>query len=185
MKASASAGRLAIGREAGLVERLAACDVSALADVYDAHAAVVYRLSLAILGHQEDAEDVLQDVFLALLSARSRHIRNLRAYVLAAARNRAISLLRRRKRNQPIEHSLVSVPADCMPEDRSLYLALQRALDQLPIDQKEVVVLKIYCDMTFREISRVVRARHNTVASRYRYAIEKLRRILGGDSSEK
>lgn len=96
MKASASAGRLAIGREAGLVERLAARDVSALADVYDVHAAVVYRLLLAILGHQQDAEDVLQDVFLALLNARSRHIRNLRAYVLAAARNRAISLLRRR-----------------------------------------------------------------------------------------
>jgi len=185
MKASASAGQFAVGREAALVERLAACDASAVAEAYDAHAAVVYRLLLAILGQQDDAEDVLQDVFLALLNARSRRIRSLRAYVLAAARNRAISLLRRRKRSQNIEHSLVTVPADCMPEDRSLYLALQRALDQLPVDQKEVVVLKIYCEMTFLEISRVVRARPNTVSSRYRYAIEKLRRILGGDTNEK
>jgi RNA polymerase sigma-70 factor (ECF subfamily) len=185
MKASVTAARLLGRRDAELVERLAELDVSALADAYDAHAAAVYRLSLSIVGRQEDAEDVLQDVFLALVNGRARRIRNLKAYLLAAAHNRSISLLRRRKREIPAEDSLVSVPSGCLPEEHALYLALREALDELPVDQKEVIVLKIYCDLTFQEISRVVRASPNTVASRYRYAIEKLRRIIGGDANEK
>jgi RNA polymerase sigma-70 factor (ECF subfamily) len=48
----------------------------------------------------------------------------------------------------------------------------------LPVDQREVVVLKVYQNMTFKEIARVTGASQNTAASRYRYALAKLKEIL-------
>jgi len=48
----------------------------------------------------------------------------------------------------------------------------------LPVDQREVLILKIYDEMTFKEIANTVGASINTVASRYRYGIEKLREAL-------
>ena len=58
---------------------------------------------------------------------------------------------------------------------------IQAALAKLPPEQAEVVVLKIYQDMTFGEIGAVLEVSPDTAASRYRYALEKLRRILARD----
>jgi RNA polymerase sigma-70 factor (ECF subfamily) len=58
-------------------------------------------------------------------------------------------------------------------------VAVRQALAALPPEQREVVRLKVYEQLTFAEISRSVRASVNTVASRYRYALEKLRKALG------
>ena len=58
--------------------------------------------------------------------------------------------------------------------------AVRKAVDGLPEEQREVVVLKIFEEMTFEEISQLMRISQNTVASRYRYAIEKLRKNMKG-----
>ena len=57
--------------------------------------------------------------------------------------------------------------------------ALQRALSELPEEQREVVTLKIEGQLAFAEISQVLRISQNTAASRYRYALEKIRTALG------
>jgi len=56
---------------------------------------------------------------------------------------------------------------------------LQAALARLPQPQREVIVMKIYRQKTFLEISRLLGLSQNTVASRYRYGMEKLRTLLG------
>ena len=55
---------------------------------------------------------------------------------------------------------------------------VQAAMKQLPADQREVLTLKIWGDLTFREISETLGTPPNTVASRYRYALEALRNVL-------
>ncbi|MFM7923664.1 MAG: RNA polymerase sigma factor, partial [Planctomycetaceae bacterium] len=57
---------------------------------------------------------------------------------------------------------------------------IRRILDSLPSEQSEVVILKHWEDLTFAEIAEVLGISQNTVASRYRYAMEKLKRALEG-----
>ena len=66
-----------------------------------------------------------------------------------------------------------------VPEDQTL-AALLRSADDLPAEQKEVVFLKVFDGMTFKEIGSVCDVSSNTAASRYRYGIEKLRETAGG-----
>ena len=151
-----------------------------LGALYDEHAAAVYRFLLAMLRSSDDAQDVLSDVFLAVARQDLRRIANLRVYLLAAARNRAVSVMRRRKREVNVEPS-----NPCFFDidrvdgrDQLLAHAVEEALRDLPGDQREVIVLKVYEGLTFAEIADITRTPANTVASRYRYAIEKLRRAL-------
>jgi RNA polymerase sigma-70 factor (ECF subfamily) len=57
-------------------------------------------------------------------------------------------------------------------------MALETALASLPVEQREVVVLKVYEGLSFKEIAELTDISINTIASRYRYAIEKLRGVL-------
>ncbi|NIM04780.1 MAG: sigma-70 family RNA polymerase sigma factor [Armatimonadetes bacterium] len=158
----------------------AAGEGAVLAHLYDQHAAAVYRLLVAMLSSAADAQDALSEVFLAVARRNPGRIQHPRAYLLASARHKAISFLRRRKREMPAD------PADGrffdtanLGSDQTLLAhRIETALRELPPEQREVVVLKTYEDLTFAEIAKISRTRPNTVASRYRYAVEKLRRRL-------
>jgi RNA polymerase sigma-70 factor (ECF subfamily) len=171
-------------RDRWLAERIAAGDPDALEEVYDAYSGAIYRQALSILESRSDAEDVVQEVFLKLVRRRGGPILELKAYLLTAARHQACSSLRR---SAPIE--LMADPEAAMPaaqgraDGRLDRHDVREALEALPSDQREVVVLKVYEQLTFEEIGRRVRASANTVASRYRYALKKLRQSLG-DSAD-
>ena len=163
----------------------AACEL-----LWDRHAADLLAFLQAVLCSKHDAEDVLQTVFVQVVRKR-RHLlkaRCLDAYVHQIARNEAISFLRRRrvgaKHLSPLldaEPWLVPAQADDRPEE--LAEELQRALARLPRPQREIVVLKVYRERTFREIAGMLDLSLNTVASRYRYGLEKLRTLLKDPTS--
>jgi RNA polymerase sigma-70 factor (ECF subfamily) len=169
--------RAAIDRR--LAERIDAGDVSALGAIYDAYAGAVYRHALSLLRSPADAEDVLQEVFLKLVSRRGGPIRDLKAYLLTAARHQAILVIRRRAREVETDTAAGHVSAAASPDAAIDAEAVRGALERLSAAQREVVVLKVYEQMTFAEIGRRLRASVNTVASRYRYGLEKLRQVLG------
>lgn len=162
-----------------LAERIDAGDASVLEAVYDAHAGAVYRQALALLGCSADAEDVMQEVFLKLVSRRGGPVRDLRAYLLTAARHEATSVLRRRRRHVRMEEAATVAVPEHSVDARYDPEAVRAALAGLPAPQREVVMLKIYEQLTFAEIGGRVRASLNTVASRYRYGLAKLRQALG------
>lgn len=169
----------AIALEDDLARRIAGGDAHALEQAYDAYSAAVFRHALAILGCAADAEDVLQEVFLKLAKRRGGTIANLRAYLFAAARNEAYSLLRRCRRERVgLEPDAVWSPERAEQMDPAEACALSRALNGLPPEQREVVVLKVYEQLTFEEIGELLHAPMNTVASRYRYALQKMRCAL-------
>jgi RNA polymerase sigma-70 factor (ECF subfamily) len=145
--------------------------------LYDRYGASLYRYAVMVLADPAGAADVVQTVFVSLLRRRVSPEFDER-YLRRAVRNECFSALRRRRRDvlasaAPILET-VEGRSD-RPEER---LALEQALRELPAEQREVVHFKAFEGMTFQEIAELTNESINTVASRYRYAIEKLRASL-------
>jgi RNA polymerase sigma-70 factor (ECF subfamily) len=145
----------------------------------------VYGYVHAILADRAEAEDVVQEVFLRALT-RSRRwfgLRNPAGYLYRAARNEALSRLRKRgvrtRAAAELTYSVeVLAPLETSLESAEEAARVNSALLALPVEQREVVVLKVYQNLTFNEIARITGASQNTAASRYRYALAKLKEIL-------
>lgn len=122
------------------------------------------------------AEDVVQQVFLKLLRGETSIPVLPVAYLYGAVRNVSSNVLRKRKRETWLgEEEKWFVCESGASEE---VFALQAILRELPEEQREVVFLHIWSGLTFQEISDATKSTINTVASRYRYALEKLRRRL-------
>jgi len=153
-----------------------------LTRLYDAHAAGLFRLLWRITDSETDARDLLQDVFVKL--ARQECVNDLqheRGYVFRLARNLAFDWLRRRRTAARVDDRLrvemlngVGNPSMDARDDEQL----EAALAALPVEQRTVVHLRIWEEMTFEELGRALGIPANTAASRYRYALEKLRAQL-------
>jgi len=113
-------------------------------------------------------------VFLKLLEKGSlSQVVDKKAYLFACVRNAALNDSKLRDRNAPLDPD----SAWFSPPDRD-YAGeqnLRRALEALPSDQRQVMVLHIWGELTFSQISDLLDLSSNTVASRYRYALAKLR----------
>jgi RNA polymerase sigma-70 factor, ECF subfamily len=147
---------------------------TALADVYDRHGAAMFRVAWTLLRSRPDAEDAVQEVFVGLAHnpATLARIENLRAYLYSALRHAAGRIAARRTSETLADEPPAREAATVDDETSAL---LERALAALPIEQREVVTLKIDGRLTFAEIAAVLGVRLKTAASRYRYALEKLR----------
>lgn len=155
-----------------------------LRSIHDQYAASLYRYALALTCSVEDAQDAVQEVFARISRQPKRftEVQNVRAYLFAATRNAAYSILRGRMRCEALHEAIcMDIAAVCAPETRQIsatIIVIREAIAQLSIEQREVLVLKILDQMTFKEIAQTVKAPMNTVAGRYRYGIEKLRLAL-------
>lgn len=144
--------------------------------LYEAQAAglILYGRALG-LGHGE-AEDVVHEVFAALLEmsgppAQPAH------YLVRAFRNRALNRHRslwRRVARELESYRWFERATDESPRER----AAMRCLWELPAEQREVIVLKIWHGHTFDEIGELLGLSPNTAAGRYRYGLQKLRTCL-------
>jgi len=161
---------------------LARDDPTAVELIWARYAGDLFAYLQVVLCSRHDAEDVLQTVFVKIVQKRHRlaKARCLDAYVYRIARNEAFRLIGRRKKGRTIEavnESWLIVPEGRQEPD-DLAEQLQAALANLPQPQREVIVMKIYRQKTFLEISGLLGLSQNTVASRYRYGLEKLRILL-------
>ena len=166
-----------------LIAGLVAGDSRAYAALYDRFATRLYRTALGIVRRREDAEDVVQEVFMSVLQSRSglANVADLTAYLFTALRRAAARSAARRTREQTLSQDAASdLPADTgqLESSNPRSERLQRALRALPEEQREVISLKIDGELTFAQIAQVVGISMNTAASRYRYALEKLRATL-------
>jgi len=158
-----------------------------LDELYECNGERLYRFLLFKLGSAEDAEDVLQESFcrFARYDLRWRLIRNPQAFVFRVARNEANRFLKRKLGRREGERVMAAGGARALasvfaaPDEPDLALLLTR-VEELPGEQKEAVYLKIFGGLTFREAASVCGVSANTVASRYRYGIDKLREAMGG-----
>lgn len=166
-----------------LLAELAAGRAEAFGELYDRFGLRLYRAAWGMLGHAEDAEDAVQDVFTAVARSHRRlaEVDDLTAYLFAALRRAAGRVAVRRARQPAGGEETVREAAEtwdrpqgsCPYSDR-----LELALRALPTEQREVVTMKIDGQLTFAQIAQITKTSVNTAASRYRYALEKLRSSL-------
>ena len=151
--------------------------------LFDEQAAqlILYGRALG-LSHGE-AEDVLQETFLALiqlesLPAKARH------YCVRAYRNRALNYRRTLWRRLTREWESLrwfEKTSEETPAER----AAMRCLAELPVDQREAIVLKVWHGCTFDEIGGLLEISPNTAAGRYRYGLQKIKVRLEGVDYER
>jgi RNA polymerase sigma-70 factor (ECF subfamily) len=148
--------------------------------VYDELGPGLYRHALMILTSAPLAEEAVQQTFVRLLErGRIADIAFARAFLHAVVRHEAYRLLKQARRGDaqpPEDRSLLA--QDDPPEQREQRRDLERALLRLPEDQREVVYLKLWQQMTFTQIAELLQVPLNTAASRYRYALEHLRELM-------
>jgi len=127
-----------------------------------------------------DAEDIVQEAFVRFW--RRQHPIENRALLFATVRSISLDMLRRDARRARREASAVaeadqSTAPQFDPTTESQQ-ALSVAIDRLPAEQREVLVMKIWNELTFADIAEVVGISQNTAASRYRYALAALKKNL-------
>lgn len=151
----------------------------AVDELFELLADPLYRFACSITRQPAVAEEVLQDVFMQLVREPERlgEVRDIKAYLFRAVRNRALNHERQRAREVPLEGEALALAGGSWASETDS-LALQQAVQALPQDQREVVVLKAWEGLSFREIAQVLDIPLNTAASRYRYALGHLRRSL-------
>lgn len=162
---------------AGCARRLVAGEVSALDGLFDRSAPRLLRYALALTHRREDAEDAVQAAFIRLAKTPQSlaAVSHAWAYLLKMVRNEALRVVARRRPMSALWEGLTGQPPAAVTlETAERDAEVQSALRRLPSDQAEVVVLKIWEEMTFQEIATVTGESLNTVASRYRYALAKL-----------
>lgn len=146
------------------------------------HALTTYALSLS--GDAADAQDLIQEVLVRMVQ-EDRPVRDARAYVLRALRNEAIDRRRRRGRRPseaPLQDDgLAFVDAEAAGRREGLE-QVRAALAALGAEQREIIVLKIYAELTFREIAEILERPLGTVTSYYARGIAELRLVLQAEA---
>ncbi len=162
-----------------------------LETAYEDYAHDLYRYAVMILADPGKAEDVIQQVFMKTLKAapQLRRLPSLYIYLRTAVRNECFNLLSRQKRplesiQNPSSRPLLEKVDKGIPEIEDNG-KIEETIRSLPPDQREVIHLKIYEGKTLQEIARLLDMNPNTIASRYRYALDKLREKLLPSIQEK
>lgn len=185
------------GREAALVQRCAAGDEEACAELVDEHQRLVYQLALHLLGDHNEALDLSQEVFLRVFRTihRFRGQSALRTWIYRIAINQARNRMRwwrRRRRSYQIsldDHirmhgELPTESTGASPErvfrQREVASKIRAALETLPFDQKTAIVLREIDGLSYDEIAFSLGVAVGTVKSRLARARETLRAQLRG-----
>ena len=149
--------------------------------VFTAEQQSMYRYACYRLGAREEAQDVIQELYLKLHKQGLSRVKNVRCYLYRALSNSCTQLLRERRRIEYVDiTSLKELQADYFSpsnfEQEQAMIA--RLLAMLPEEQSEVIRLHLHGECTFTEIAEIMDAPVATIKSRYRYGIEHLRKEL-------
>jgi len=181
-------------REATLVQRCAARDEAACAELVSEHQRMVVQLATNLLGDRDEALDLSQEVFLRVFRTihRFRGQSSLRTWIYRIAVNQARNrhrFWRRRHRNDQVSldahialhgefPSVLGLRPDRLFEQKELGARLQEALDRLPFDQRTVIVLREIDGLSYDDIAYSLGVAIGTVKSRLTRARQALREDL-------
>lgn len=151
------------------------------------HQAAAYNLARWLTGNDQDAEDVVQEAYLrALRFFDNFHGIDGRSWILAIVRNACYTWLRQNRRKPlALEDEMLEVP-DTRPNPEALHLAeidqklLRRAIEELPEEFREAIVLRELEGLSYKEIGAITGAPIGTVMSRLARARQRLEKALGG-----
>lgn len=167
-----------------LIHRCKRGDRDAFRRLYEKYRDLLFKVAVALLRDVHRAEDVVQDVFVQFAENIS-HFRltgSLQAYLSVCVANRSKNVLISRKKNDAFAEKQCVPIHNPSPEQQIIcneqLRRLAEAMEQLPIEQRQILALRHYSQMSLRAIARSMELSPNTVKSRYRYGMDKLRHIL-------
>lgn len=148
----------------------------AVARLYEVHGRSLLAYARSFCRDISAAGDIVHSVFVKLLNGRGPLPEAPLPYLLRAVRNTSLNARRQTAREVEFPGAHDWLEAAAGMEDEAI--ALQTALDTLPLEQREVVVLRIWGQLSFDEVGQVVGCSVSTASSRFRYGCEKLRALL-------
>lgn len=158
-------------------------EIQKIAKVMEQEKRKLFCYACCYLGDVEEAKDVLQDIFLNLCKSPEVivNIRDLKCYIFRCLFNHCNTLVQRKNRLRILNIDSKEVAEIEDPKSNDFeqeYIFINGLLNTIPQEQSEVIRLHIHGEKTFREISEIIGVPESSVKSRYRYGIEKLRKMI-------
>jgi RNA polymerase sigma-70 factor (ECF subfamily) len=143
--------------------------------LYQQHGPGLLLYACSLLGRKHAAEDALQQVFMKLLEQNTIPEKP-KPYLFRAVHNAALNLIRRESKQ--VELADIEPWFEAPEQDHTARLTLCAELMRIPQEQRQVLVLHLWGGLTFDDIAGMLAISANTAASRYRYALQKLRAAM-------
>ena len=174
-----------------LITELKQGSKEALRQIYMEYKDTLLTIAASLLHDTYAAEDVLHDVFVSFAAGAGKlELRvSLRSYLISSVVNRVRDRFRKKKHHMVELEKAGQISADSdRPEQSAIFAEqlqlLADALFQIPLEQRETIILHLNAGMKFKEIAQIQHIPMNTVQGRYRYGLDKLRKILTRESKK-
>jgi RNA polymerase sigma-70 factor, ECF subfamily len=178
--------------DALLVKNYIAGDESSLSILINRHQSKIYGFIYSKLSDRDIADDIFQDTFIKVIKTLKSNSYNEEGkflpWVMRISHNLIIDHYRKNKKmpmfRETEDFSIFSIMSDNVPNIESQLITsqvesdLRKLIEELPEDQKEVLVMRMYQDLSFKEISELTGVSINTALGRMRYAIMNLRKVI-------
>ncbi|WP_297333062.1 sigma-70 family RNA polymerase sigma factor [Flavobacterium sp.] len=178
--------------DAVLVKNYICGDENALASLINRHQSKIYGFIYSKVTDRDIADDIFQDTFIKVIKTLKSNSYNEEGkflpWVMRISHNLIVDHFRRNKKmpmfRETEEFSIFSIMSDNSPNIESRIITdqvendVQRLIEELPEDQKQVLQMRIYQDMSFKEIADVTGVSINTALGRMRYALMNLRKVI-------
>ena len=178
--------------DAVLVSKYIAGDESALSVLIDRHQSKIFGFIYSKIGDRDTTDDIFQDTFIKVIKTLKSNNYNEEGkflpWVMRIAHNLVIDHFRKSKKmplfRETEEFSIFSIMSDqSLSMENQLIteqveVDLKRLIDELPSDQREVVLMRMYQDLSFKEIAELTGVSINTALGRMRYALLNMRKLI-------
>ena len=175
-----------------LVNNYVAGDESALATLIQRHQSKIFGFIYSKVADRDVSDDIFQDTFIKVIKTLKSNSYNEEGkflpWVMRIAHNLVIDHFRKNKKmpmfRETEEFSIFSIMTDNQPSIENQIITtqvetdLKRLIEELPDDQKEVLVMRMYQDLSFKEIAELTGVSINTALGRMRYALLNLRKVI-------
>jgi RNA polymerase sigma-70 factor (ECF subfamily) len=178
--------------DALLVKSYVAGDESALGTLIERHQSRIYNFIYSKINDRDLCDDVFQDTFIKVIKTLKSNSYNEEGkflpWVMRIAHNLVIDHFRKNKKmpmlRETEDFSIFSIMSDDVPNIEKQMITLQietdlqKLIQKLPEDQKQVLIMRMYQDLSFKEISEQTGVSINTALGRMRYALLNLRKVI-------
>lgn len=172
-------------KDSELIQKVHSGNKEAVGIIIERYYADIYRFCLYMVQIEDDAYDIAQETFLKFIKyGTSYKHKNLKGYLLAIARNICFNYFRDRKEKITVvewkEIDKIPNHKDALTEtENAVYL--RNLLKELSQDTREVIILRIYEEMKFKDIARIMGCSVSTTKSRFRLGVNRLKKLMEND----
>lgn len=178
--------------DASLVQDYVSGNENALAALIKRHESKIYGFIYSKISDRDISNDIFQDTFIKVIRTLKSNSYNEEGkflpWVMRISHNLIVDHYRKSKKmpmfRETEEFSIFSIMSDDSLTIENKLISeqvekdIRRLIEELPVDQKEVLVMRMYQDMSFKEISEVTGVSINTALGRMRYALMNMRKVI-------